>query len=297
MLNEHILDQIKNGSAIRALFEDGKIMAAEFGRENVYDFSLGNPCTPTPTAVRDAMIDELEHDDPLALHGYMSNAGFDDVRAAVAQSLNARFGTAFDGSNIMMTVGAGGALNCVFKTLLNPGDDALTFAPYFTEYDNYFRNYGVTLTKVAPNPPTFEPNLEAFEQALSPTTKLVLVNTPNNPTGVVYSEDIIERMAAILTKKAAEFGTSIYLVSDEPYRELAYDGVEVPYMTKYYRNTLVCYSWSKSLSLPGERIGYVVMPDELDDADTIKMGSAIANRLLGYVNAPSLQQRAVARCL
>lgn len=297
MLNAHILDQIENGSAIRALFEDGKILAKQFGAENVYDFSLGNPCTPTPVEVRDAMVDELEHDDPLALHGYMSNAGFEDVRQAVAESLNERFGTSFDLSNIMMACGAGGALNCILKTLLNPGDGAITFAPYFTEYDNYFKNFDVALTKVAPNPPTFEPNLDALERMISPTTKLVLINTPNNPTGVVYSEDTIVRLASILESKEAEFGTSIYLVSDEPYRELVYDGAEAPFVTKYYRNTLVGYSWSKSLSLPGERIGYVVAPDELDEADTIKMGLAIANRLLGFINAPALQQRAVARCL
>jgi len=297
MLNEHILDQIENGSAIRAMFEGGKLMADQFGAENVYDYSLGNPNVPTPTAVQEVMKQLLDNEDSAVLHGYMNNAGFEDVREAVALSLNKRFGTHFNYTNIMMSVGAAGGLNCAFKTLLNPGDEVLTFAPFFTEYTNYIKNYGAVLVAVSPNPPTFQPNLEEFEASLSPQTKIVLINTPNNPTGVIYSEETIKQMAAIMEAKEREFNTSIYLISDEPYRELAYEGVEVPYLTNYYHNTLVGYSFSKSLSLPGERIGYLVMPDELDEANIIKQGCSIANRLLGFVNAPSLQQKAVALCL
>ena len=272
-------------------------MADQFGAENVYDFSLGNPNVPAPAEVKNAIEEILKNEDARMVHGYMNNAGYEDVREAVAASLNQRFGTAFHKENILMTVGAAGGMNVLMKTLLNPGDEVLTFAPYFGEYRAYVTNYGGILKEVEPNTETFQPNLKKFEQMLSEKTKAVIVNTPNNPTGVVYSEATIQKMAAILETKQKEFGTSIYLISDEPYRELAYDGVEVPYLTKYYRNTIVGYSFSKSLSLPGERIGYLVMPDELDGAKRYYRSGAVANRILGYVNAPSLFQRVIAKCL
>ena len=228
---------------------------------------------------------------------YMNNAGYEDVREAVAASLNQRFETDFHKENILMTVGAAGGMNVLMKTLLNPGDEVLTFAPYFGEYRAYVTNYDGILKEVAPDTETFQPNLGEFEQMLNEKTKAVIVNTPNNPTGVVYSEETIRKMAAILEKKQKEYGISIYLISDEPYRELAYDGVKVPYLTKYYDNTIVGYSFSKSLSLPGERIGYLVMPDALDGAEEIIAAAAVANRILGYVNAPSLFQRVIAKCL
>ncbi len=284
-------------SAIRAMFEDGKKLAAEFGAENVYDFSLGNPSVPSPDAVNKAAIDILENEDNIFVHGYMSNAGYESVRQAVADHLNETFGTHFGLKNILMTVGAAGGLNVILKTLLNPGDEVLTFAPYFAEYGNYVLNYDGVLIAVAPDTETFQPNLAEFEAKLTAKTKAVIINTPNNPTGVVYSEQTICAIADILNRKQEEFGTSIYLISDEPYRELAYDGVEVPYLTKYYRNTIVGYSWSKSLSLPGERIGYLVMPDELDGSEEIIDAAAIANRVSGFVNAPSLMQLVAARCL
>jgi aspartate aminotransferase len=284
-------------SAIRAMFEDGKKLAAEFGAENVYDFSLGNPSVPSPDAVNKAAIDILENEDNIFVHGYMSNSGYESVRQAVADHLNETFGTHFGLKNILMTVGAAGGLNVILKTLLNPGDEVLTFAPYFAEYGNYVLNYDGVLIAVAPDTETFQPNLAEFEAKLTAKTKAVIINTPNNPTGVVYSEQTICAIADILNRKQEEFGTSIYLISDEPYRELAYDGVEVPYLTKYYRNTIVGYSWSKSLSLPGERIGYLVMPDELDGSEEIIDAAAIANRVSGFVNAPSLMQLVAARCL
>ena len=284
-------------SAIRAMFEDGKKLAAEFGAENVYDFSLGNPSVPSPDAVNRAVIDILQSEDNIFVHGYMSNAGYESVRQAVADHINESFGTHFGINNILMTVGAAGGLNVILKTLLNPGDEVLTFAPYFAEYGNYVLNYDGVLIAVSPDTETFQPNLAEFESKITPRTKAVIINSPNNPTGVVYSEETILSIADILNRKQAEFGTSIYLISDEPYRELAYDGVEVPYLTKYYRNTIVGYSWSKSLSLPGERIGYLVLPDELDDSEEIIDAAVIANRVSGFVNAPSLMQLVVARCL
>jgi aspartate aminotransferase len=196
-----------------------------------------------------------------------------------------------------MTVGAAGGLNVMFKTLLNPGDEVIAFAPYFLEYGNYVRNFGGNLVTVPPNTEDFRPDPKALARKITKDTKAVIINSPNNPTGVVYSEEMIRDIAAVLEEKQREFGTSIYIVSDEPYRELAYDGVSVPWLTKYYRNTVVGYSWSKSLSLPGERIGYLVIPSEIDDYSLIYAAAGIANRILGYVNAPSLMQRVVMRCL
>ena len=297
MISEKMKGFVAGSSVIRAMFEEGKRLAAIYGADKVYDFSLGNPNVAAPEEVKQAVIDLVSSEDPIALHGYMSNSGYEDVRQTVAESLNRRFGTAFSQKNILMTVGAAGGLNVILKTLLNPGDEVLTFAPYFGEYRSYVGNYDGVLVVVPPNTETFQPNLEAFEAMITAKTKAVIVNSPNNPTGVVYSEATIVKMAEILNRKQEEFGTDIYLISDEPYRELAYDGVEVPYLTKYYNNTIVGYSYSKSLSLPGERIGYLVMPDELSDADDIIAAASVANRILGFVNAPSLQQKLIAKCI
>ena len=297
MISEKMKKLANNNSVIRAMFEEGQNMAREFGAENVYDFSLGNPSVPAPTAVKNAIREILDQEDSLMVHGYMSNVGYADVRKAVAEQLNRRFGTDFDENNIIMTVGAAGGLNVILKTLLNPDDEVLTFAPYFTEYGNYVANYDGTLVVVSPNTVDFQPNLQEFAEKITPRTKAVIVNNPNNPTGVVYSAETCREMSRILREKQHEFGTDIYLISDEPYRELAYDGVEVPYLTEYYANTVVCYSWSKSLSLPGERIGYLVIPNEVSDYDLVYAAAGIATRVSGFVNAPSLMQRAVARCL
>ena len=288
---------VKNSSAIRAMFEEGKIMAAKYGAENVYDFSLGNPNVPAPVQVKEAIIEEAEKEDPIVLHGYMSNAGYEDVRQAVAESINKKFDTAFSAKNIIMTVGAAGGLNVILKTLLNPGDEVIAIAPYFGEYNSYVSNFDGKLVVVSPNTETFQPNLTELEEKLTARTKAVIVNSPNNPTGVIYSEETIQAMAEILRKKQKEFGTDIYLISDEPYRELAYDGAEVPYLTKYYENAIIGYSFSKSLSLPGERIGYLVIPDEAADSEDVISAAGTATRILGYVNAPSLMQKAVAKCL
>ncbi len=297
MISEKMKQLASNNSVIRAMFEEGQNMAREYGAENVYDFSLGNPSVPAPEAVKDAIREILDQEDSLMVHGYMSNVGYQDVRQAVAESLNRRFGTDFHENNIIMTVGAAGGLNVILKTLLNPGDEVLTFAPYFTEYGNYVANYDGKLVVVSPNTVDFQPNLREFAEKITPRTKAVIVNNPNNPTGVVYSAETCREMSRILREKQHELGTDIYLISDEPYRELAYDGVEVPYLTEYYVNTVVCYSWSKSLSLPGERIGYLVIPNELSDYELVYAAAGIAPRVSGFVNAPSLMQRAVARCL
>lgn len=297
MIADKMVSFVKNSSAIRAMFEEGKRLAAIYGAENVYDFSLGNPNVPAPAEVETAIKEILEEEDSVYLHGYMSNSGYEDVRAVVAESLNRRFDTKFTEKNIIMTVGAAGGLNVILKTLLNPGDEVLTFAPYFGEYRSYVGNYDGVLVVVSPNTKDFQPNLAEFEEKITAKTKAVIVNTPNNPTGVVYSEETIKKLAAILEKKQQEFGTDIYLISDEPYRELAYDGVEVPYLTKYYNNTIVGYSFSKSLSLPGERIGYLVIPDEVADCEDVLAAANVATRILGFVNAPSLQQRLVAKCI
>ena len=297
MIAEKMMPLVRNNSAIRTMFEEGRRLAALYGPENVFDFSLGNPNVPAPEAVKQAILDVLEEEDPVFVHGYMSNAGYEDVRAAVADSLNRRFGTAFHENNILMTVGAASGMNVILKTILNPGDQVLVFAPYFLEYGSYVRNYDGELSVVPPHLPDFQPDLEAFRRQLSPKTKAVIINTPNNPTGVVYSEETLRKLGELLREKEKEFGTDIVLISDEPYRELAYDGVEVPYVTQYYANTVVCYSYSKSLSLPGERIGYLVIPDEMKDSGEVFAAAVIANRVLGCVNAPSLMQRVIKRCV
>jgi len=298
MIAKKMQSMVANSSAIRAMFEEGNRLAGIYGRENVFDFSLGNPNVPAPQEVKDAILEILNEEDPVVLHGYTnSNAGYADVRQAVADSLNKRFDTKFEGKNIIMTVGAAGGLNVALKILLNPGDEVITFAPYFGEYRSYTANFDGVLVAISPDTETFQPKLDEFEAKITEKTKAVIVNTPNNPTGVVYSEETIQKMASILEAKQKEFGTDIYLISDEPYRELAYDGVEVPYLTKYYANTIIGYSFSKSLSLPGERIGYLVIPDEASDSEDLLSAASVATRILGFVNAPTLQQKMVAKCL
>ena len=297
MISEKMIPLVRNNSAIRMMFEEGNRLAREYGRENVYDFSLGNPSVPAPAEVNKAIREVLDEEDSLFVHGYMANAGYEDVRDTIAASLNKRFGTDFRGKNLIMTVGAASSLNIILKTILNPGDEVLTFAPYFVEYGNYVRNYDGKLVIVSPNLPTFQPNLAEMEEKITAKTKAVIINTPNNPTGVIYSEETLRKMAEILRKKQEELGTQIVLISDEPYRELAYDGAEVPYVTKFYDNAVVCYSYSKSLSLPGERIGYLVIPDSVTDSAEVIQAATIANRVIGCVNAPSLIQRAIIRCL
>lgn len=297
MIAEKMIPFVQNNSAIRTMFEEGNRLKKQYGADKVYDFSLGNPSVPAPDCVREAIVDLANNEDPVILHGYMNNEGFEDVRETIAQSLNRRFGTDFSAKNLIMTVGAASGLNVILKTVLNPGEEVIVFAPYFLEYGAYVKNYDGKLVEISPDTETFQPDLEELERKITANTRAVIVNSPHNPTGVIYSEDTIKALAAILEKKQKEYGSVIYLISDEPYRELAYDGAEVPYLTKYYKNTVVGYSYSKSLSLPGERIGYLVIPDDLEDSETVIAAAGIANRILGSVNAPSLMQKVIARCV
>ncbi|HAV89955.1 MAG TPA: pyridoxal phosphate-dependent aminotransferase [Eubacterium sp.] len=295
MISEKMKAYVAGSSAIRAMFEEGKKMAEKYGAENVYDYSLGNPSIPAPERVKEAIIEVLNEENSLVVHGYMNNSGYEDVRETIAESINKKQGTNFSMKNIIMTVGAAGGLNVILKTFLNPGDEVIVFVPYFGEYRSYVANFDGKIVEVETDD-QFMIDAKKLEAAVTPKTKAVIVNNPNNPTGVVYSEEVIKAMAEVLAAKEKEYGTSIYLISDEPYRELAY-GVDVPYLTKYYKNTIVGYSYSKSLSLPGERIGYLVIPSEIDSFEDVLSAANTANRILGYVNAPSLMQKVIAKCV
>ena len=298
MISEKMAKMASGGSVIRAMFEEGKRLSAIYGKENVFDFSIGNPSFPPPGSVKDAIIDIITNEDPMYVHGYPANSGYPEVRRAIADSLNRRFGTAYTEGNIMMTVGAAGGLSCTMVTLLNPGDEVICITPYFFEYNNYVTTPGgkvVTVPASAEN--GFMPDVDAIAAAVTPKTKAVILNSPNNPTGVIYPADLLRKYSDMLLEKGREYGTVIYTISDEPYRELAYDGAEVPWMPGCVANCIVCYSWSKSLSLPGERIGYVVVPSDIADGQLIFDAEVVANRMLGFVNAPSLMELVVARCV
>ena len=298
MICERMIKLAEGGSAIRAMFEEGKRLAALYGAENVFDFSIGNPYFAPPEAVKDAIVDIITNDDPMSVHGYPANAGFPAVREAVAQSLNRRFGTNYNAGNIIMTVGAAGGLNVILRVLCNPGDEVMVISPYFFVYNNYIGNADAKVVVVpAAAENGFLPDLDAIAAAITPKTKAMILNNPHNPTGVIYPADMLKKLGELLEAKGKEYGTGIYLISDEPYRELAYDGAEVPWLPNCCKNTIVGYSWSKSLSLPGERIGYLVIPSDIVDAQLIFDAAVVANRMLGFVNAPSLMQLAVARCL
>ena len=297
MISEKMKPYVKNNSAIRMMFEEGNRLRAKYGADKVFDFSLGNPSVPAPDSVREAIIELVNTTDPTVLHGYMSNAGFEDVRQTIAESLNRRFDTKFSAKNLIMTVGAASGLNVILKTILNPGEEVIIFAPYFLEYNWYVDNYDGKVVQAPTDRETFYPDLEAFEKLITDRTRAVLINNPNNPTGVIYREETIKQLAEILDRKQKELNRTIFLIADEPYRELAYDGAQVPFVTKYYDNTFVVYSYSKSLSLPGERIGYVVIPDEMEESELVFDTATAANRISGAVNAPSLQQKVIGRCV
>ena len=297
MISEKMKPLVNNNSAIRAMFEEGNRLAALYGRENVYDFSLGNPNVPAPKEVKQALLDVLNEEDSCFVNGYMSNAGYPDTRKAVADSLNRRFGTAYGPQNLIMTVGAASAINIFLKTILDPGDEVVTFAPYFVEYGNYVRNYDGILRVVPANTKDFQPDIEGLRAAVTSRTKAVIINTPNNPTGIVYSEETLRALQKVIAEKEAEYGTVIITISDEPYRELAYDGVKVPWVPDFLEHAVVVYSYSKSLSLPGQRIGWLLIPDSIPEAEEVISAATIANRVCGAVNAPSLIQRALIRCI
>ena len=283
-------------STIRTIFEFGQKRAAEVGAENVFDFSLGNPNVPAPDFIRDAAVDILMHGDPTEVHGYTIAPGKPAVREALATDLKRRFGMEVTGKNLFMTAGAAASVTITFKALTEPGDEFVTFAPFFPEYRVFVEACGGKLVVVPAKTDDFQIDLTALERALTPQTKAVIVNSPNNPSGAVYRETTIRHLADLLRAKEQEYGHPIFIVADEPYREIVYDGVVVPCIPLFYDNTIVCYSYSKSFSLPGERIGYIVVPDTAADFARIYGAIAGAARVLTHVNAPSLWQLVVARC-
>ena len=298
MISQTMVGLGKKRSVIREIFEYSKVRAAEVGAENIFDFSIGNPSVPPPQIISDTLKELLDQEDSVSLHGYTSAQGDPATRKAIADDLNRRYGTDFTANNFYMTVGAAASLSICFKALALPEDEFIVFAPYFTEYRVFVEAAGGTLVEVPPREPDFQIDFDAFSAAVSEHTKAVIVNSPNNPSGVVYSESTVKELCRILEEKSAQYGHTIYLISDEPYRELVYDdNIVVPFLTKYYKNTLVCYSYSKSLSLPGERIGYVLVPSEIDDFEDMYAAVCGAGRALGYVCAPSLFQKLIARCV
>ena len=283
-------------STIRTIFEFGQKRAAEVGAENVFDFSLGNPNVPAPDFIRDAAVDILMHGDPTEVHGYTIAPGKPAVREVLAADLKRRFGMEVTGKNLFMTAGAAASVTITFKALTEPGDEFVTFAPFFPEYRVFVEACGGKLVVVPAKTDDFQIDLTALERVLTPQTKAVIVNSPNNPSGAVYRETTIRRLADLLRAKEQEYGHPIFIVADEPYREIVYDGASVPCIPLFYDNTIVCYSYSKSFSLPGERIGYIVVPDTAADFARIYGAIAGAARVLTHVNAPSLWQLVVARC-
>ena len=297
MISKSMQALLSQNSVIRAMFEEGERLRGEYGSDKVYDFSLGNPNVPAPAEVEQAIREVLAEEPSVSVHGYMNNAGFADLRAAIADSLRERFGFTYRADQLIMTTGAAAALNILLKTMLNPGDEVLTFAPYFSEYKNYVQNYGGVLRLVATDPETFLPDLDALRASIGEKTRALILNTPNNPSGVVYSEEVLSGIQTVLAEKEREFGSCILVISDEPYRELVYDGAMVPWIPALMPHAAVVYSYSKTLSLPGERIGWLLLPDSIPEARELYAAAVIANRISGFVNAPSLIQRVLKRTL
>lgn len=297
MISNKMKKLVEGSSIIRAMFEDGKKLKEKLGAENVFDYSLGNPSIVPPASVKKAIIDIAQNEPEMLLHGYMSNSGYEDVRQTIAKSLNKKYKTDFSLKNIIMTVGAAGGLNVALKAILNPDDEVIVLAPFFGEYASYISNYDGVMVVVEPNYSNFSIDFKSFEEKITAKTKAVIINSPNNPSGAIYSKEDIKKIAEILEKKQKEFNSVIYIISDEPYREIAFNDVEVPYLTNYYDNTIVGYSYSKTLSLPGERIGYLAVSNKADSFDKLIVALEVANRILGFVNAPSLMQKVIAKCV
>ena len=297
MIVQKYKDMLQGKSVIRQLSEFAAARGAEIGYENVFDYSLGNPSVPTPRAFTETMIRLLQEKDPMELHGYSQSLGIPAVRDKVAASLNRRFGMQYTGNHIFMTTGAAGAIAHAVRCVSQPGDEILTFAPYFPEYGPYINLTGAKLRVVPADMEHFQVNLEAFEEMLTDKVAAVLINTPNNPSGTAYSTETIRQMAAIMTKKQEQYGHDIFLISDEPYREIVFAGVDAPYPAKFYDNTLSCYSFSKSLALPGERIGYVAVNPACTDAELISAMCSQISRGTGHNCPPSIIQLAVAEVL
>lgn len=296
MISKKMYELGSKKSTIRSIFEYGRARAKVVGEENIYDFSLGNPNVPTPKFITETMVDILQNEDPCSIHGYTVAQGDPECRELLAKSLNKRFGTNFTGKNLFMTAGAAASITICFKALAEENDEFITFAPYFPEYKCFVESTGAELKVVPAKVDDFQINFPEFEKMINKNTKGIIVNSPNNPSGAVYSEETIIKLTNLLREKEKEYGHPIFLIADEPYREVAYNNVLIPYLPKYYDNTLVCYSYSKSFSLPGERIGYIVIPDEIVDFNMISASIGGAARVLTHVNAPALFQKVVARC-
>lgn len=296
MVSEQMYELGAKSSVIREIFEFGKKRKAEVGQENVYDYSLGNPSVPAPECVNETIRELTENMPSCALHGYTSAVGDNETRQAIADDLNRRFGTCFGMHNLYMTCGAAASLCITFRALIEKDDEIIVFAPYFPEYKVFIEAQAGKCVEVMCDD-ELQINLDAFEKAITENTKAVVVNSPNNPSGVVISEEKVKGMCDILERKQKQYSKEIFLISDEPYRELVYGDVKVPYLTKYYNNTIVCYSYSKSLSLPGDRIGYILVPDEIKDFELIYKAVCGAGRSLGYVCAPSMMQYVIRKCV
>ena len=297
MINQHYLDMLGHKSVIRELSEYATARGEEIGYENVFDYSLGNPSVPAPTAFTDTAIRLLQTEEPVKLHGYSPSLGLPGVKAKIAASLTRRFGIPYTPEHIFPTSGCAGAIAHALRAVTKPGDDVLVFAPFFPEYGPYINDTGAHMQIVPAKAPAFQVNFDALEDMLTPNVAAVLVNSPNNPSGIVYSEETLERLAAILTEKSKAFGHNIFLISDEPYREIAYDGKTVPYPAKFYPHTLTCYSFSKSLSVPGERIGYVAVNPLCEAADKLVPMMGQISRGIGHNCPSSLIQLAAAEAV
>lgn len=286
-------------SIIREIFEYSKARGAEIGAENVFDFSLGNPSVPAPNEVNETIVELLKNENPVLLHGYSSAQGDARVRQVIAENINSRFGAEVTPNHIYMTCGAAASLSICLKAVVeeNADDEVVVFAPFFTEYRVFIENAGAKIVVSKPIEKTFAIDMCDLESKINERTKAVIVNSPNNPSGVVYTKETIVKLCELLKRKSEEYGKVIYLIADEPYRELVYSDVDVPYLMNYYDNTLVCYSYSKSLSLPGERIGYIAVSPKMADGGDIYLAVCGAGRSLGYVCAPSLFQQVIARCI
>ena len=297
MISNKIKSLVSSSSTIRAMFEEGKRLANIYGEENVFDFSIGNPNVEPPQKIKKIINNILENEEPNKLHGYMNNSGYEDVREEIAKYLSKKNNINLNYKNIVMTCGAAGGLNVIFKSILNPGDEVIVFAPFFGEYTNYINNFDGKVKVISADTNDFQLNLDEFKREVSDKTKAVIINSPNNPSGVIYSEDRIKKLASILKAKEKEYNTEIYLISDEPYREIVYDNVKVPCILNYYENSFIGYSYSKSLSLPGERIGYIVINPNISEFNEVSSALNIANRVLGFINAPSLFQKVIKESL
>lgn len=297
MISNKMKTMVSNSSVIRAMFEEGKRLSEIYGEENVFDYSIGNPNIEAPSEIKDIIIKILNEENPNKLHGYMNNSGYEDVREGIAENINVKYNTKLNYENIVMTCGAAGGLNIILKSILNPGDEVIIFAPFFGEYINYVNNFDGKIKIISADTKSFQPNLKELEKEITSKTKAIIINSPNNPSGVIYNENTIIKMSKILKMKEEELGSQIYLISDEPYREIIYDNAKVPCILNYYDNSFIGYSYSKSLSLPGERIGYVVVNSKIKEFKEMVASLNIANRILGFVNAPSLFQRVIKESL